>query len=322
MKRKWAAAATLLMAGAATQYAMAQDYPNRAIRLVVPSSPGGGTDITARILAQKLSELVRQQVVVDNRPGAGSMIGNEIVARSTPDGYTLLMGISTLSIIPSIFKRPSYDVFTELQPISQAVSLPNVLVVHPAVPAKSVKQLIDLARARPGGLVCGSAGPGSNPHLSAELFKSMAKVNWVHVPFKGSGPGMVSLLSGEIDLMFPSLTSAIVHIRSGKMRPLGVTTDYRAKVLPDVPTMSQAGLKGYQSDQWFGVLAPAGTPKPVVDYLHKEIARALRSADITDRLANEGSAVVASSPAEFAGYIKSQAQKWAAVVREAGIKPR
>ncbi len=321
MKSKWAAAA-LFLAGTATQCALAQDYPNRAIRLVVPSSPGGGTDITARILAQKLGELMRQQVVVDNRPGAGSMIGNELVARSAPDGYTLLMGISTLTIIPSIFKRPTYDVFKDLQPISQAVSLPNVLVVHPAVPAKSVTQLIDLARARPGGLVCGSAGPGSNPHLSAELFKSMAKINWVHVPFKGSGPSMVSLLTGEIDLIFPSLTSAIVHIRSGRMRPLGVTTDYRAKVLPDVPTMSQAGLKGYQSDQWFGVLAPAGTPAPIVEYLHKTIVRALRSPDITERLASEGSAVIASSPAEFSGYIKSQAQKWTTVVREAGIKPR
>jgi tripartite-type tricarboxylate transporter receptor subunit TctC len=171
-------------------------------------------------------------------------------------------------------------------------------------------------------LVCGSAGPGTNPHLSAELFKSMARVNWVHVPFKGSGPGMVSLLTGEIDLMFPSLTSAIVHIRAGKMRPLGVTTDYRAKVLPDVPTLSQAGLKGYQSDQWFGVLAPAGTPKSIVDYLHREVVRALSSPEIIKRLAAEGSAVIASSPAEFSAYIKSQTQKWSAVVRDAGIKPR
>lgn len=315
-------AVSMLLAGLTTQCALAQDFPNRPIRLVVPSSPGGGTDITGRILAQKLSELVKQQVVVDNRPGAGSMIGNEIVAHSAPDGYTLLMGISTLSIIPSVYKKPSYDVFKELAPISQAVSLPNVLVVHPSVPAKTVKQLIEIARSKPGALVCGSAGLGSNPHLSAELFKSMAKIDWVHVPFKGSGPGMISLLSGEIDLMFPSLTSAIVHIRSGKMRPLGVTTAYRSQILPNVPTLAQAGIKGFQSDQWFGVLAPTGTPPPIINYLHQEIARALHSPDITKLLADEGSQVVASSPDEFTAYIRSQADKWAKVIRDAHIKPR
>lgn len=320
--RRIKTAVILLLAGATTQCVLAQNYPDHPIRLVVPSSPGGGTDITGRILAQKLSELIKQQVVVDNRPGAGSMIGNEIVARSAPDGYTLLMGISTLSIIPSVYKKPSYDVFTELAPISQAVSLPGVLVVHPAVPAKTVKQLIAIARAKPGGLVTGSAGQGSNPHLSAELFKSMAKIEWVHVPFKGSGPGMISLLSGEIDVMIPSLTSAIVHIRSNKMRPLGVTTTYRSKILPDVPTIAEAGLKDYQSDQWFGVLAPTGTPRPIIDYLHKEIARALHSPDVTKLLADEGSQVIASSPREFTAYIKSQADKWAKVIREAHIKPR
>ena len=314
--------AVCLMASFCAPYALAQDYPKQTIRLVVPSSPGGGTDITARILAQKLTELAGQQVVVDNRPGAGSIIGNEFVARSAPDGYTLLMGISTLSIIPSIHKKLSYDLYRDFAPISQAVSLPNVLVVHPAVPATTVKQLIAIARAKPGGLVCGSAGPGSNPHLSAELFRSMAKIDWVHVPFKGSGPGMISLLGGEIDLMFPSLPTAMVHIRSGKMRALGVTTTYRAKALPEVPTMAQAGLAGYQSDQWFGVLAPAGTPRPVINYLHKEIVRALHSADVTKRLADEGAQIVASSPEEFTAYIKAQADKWAKVTREANIKPQ
>jgi tripartite-type tricarboxylate transporter receptor subunit TctC len=300
----------------------AAKFPDHAIRLVVPSSPGGGTDITGRILARKLSEVIGEQVVVDNRPGAGSMIGNDIVAKSAPDGYTLLMGISTLAIIPSVYKKPAYDVFKDLAPISQAVSLPNVLVVHPSVPVKTVGQLIALGKAQPGKLVCGSAGVGSNPHLSAELFKSMAKLNWVHVPFKGSGPGMVSLISGEIDVLFPSLTSAIRHIRAGKMRALGVSTNYRAKVLPDVPTIEQAGLRGYQSDQWFGVLAPAGTSGDVIGFLHKHIVQSLRSADVTRQLAEQGSQIVASSPDEFAAYIRAQADKWARVIREAGIRSR
>jgi tripartite-type tricarboxylate transporter receptor subunit TctC len=313
-------AAILLSVG--TQCAVAQDYPSRPIRLVVPSSPGGGTDISARILANKLGGLVGQQIIVENRPGAGSMIGNEYVARSAPDGYTLLMGISTLSIIPSVYKRPSYNVLTDLAPVSQAVSLPNILVVHPSVPAKTVGQLIAIAQRSPGKLVCGSAGTGSNPHLSAELFKSFAKVNWVHVPFKGSGPGLVSLRSGEIDLMFPSITSAISHVRAGKMRALGVTTTYRAKALPDVPTMAQAGLKGFKSDQWFGVLAPTGTPRPIVEYLNKKIVSALRSPDVTKRFSENGAEIVASSPEQFSAYIKSQLEMWKKVARGANIKPR
>ncbi|MES2561884.1 MAG: tripartite tricarboxylate transporter substrate binding protein [Pseudomonadota bacterium] len=304
-----------------TPHAIAQNYPVKAVRLVVPSSPGGGTDIVGRIIAPKLAESLGQQVVVDNRAGAGTMIGNEIVAKSPPDGYTLLMGVSTLATIPSVYKSVRYDALRDLAPITQAVSVPNVLVVHASLPARSVKALIALGKAQPGALVAGSAGTGTNPHLSLELFRSLARIDLIHVPYKGSGPGIIGLISGEVALMFPSLPTAMSHIKSQRVRALGVTTAMRTEFLPEVPSIAEAGLPGYESTQWFGVLAPAGTPREIVERLHKDTTAALRSPEVKQQLAGEGALIVASTPAEFAAYLRNETDKWARVVKAAGIKP-
>ena len=311
-----------LIAGLAAQTAPAQNYPTRAIRLVVPSSPGGGTDITGRILAQKLSEQLGQQVVVDNRAGAGTTIGNDLVAKSAPDGYTLLMGISTLAINPSMYAKLPYDALRDFAPISQAVAVPNILTVHPSVPAKTVKEFIALAKAKPGSLTFGSAGLGTSPHLSGELFKTLARIDMVHVPFKGSGQSVISLLAGEIGANFPSVPTAISYIKAGRLRALGVTTVKRTQALPDVPSIEEAGLAGYEATQWFGVLAPAATPRAIIERLYQEVSRALRAPEVKERLNAEGAEVVASTPEEFAGYIKSETEKWTRVIKAAGIKPQ
>jgi tripartite-type tricarboxylate transporter receptor subunit TctC len=311
------ALAAFMMPGAA--HVLAQNYPTKPVRLVVPSSPGGGTDITARILAPKLSELLGQQVVVENRPGAGTTIGNEHVARATPDGYTLLMGISTLAINAAVYKKLGYDALRDFAPISQAVSVPNVLVVHPSLPTKTVREFIAFAKARPGKLPAGSAGVGTNPHLSLELFNTMAGIDLLHVPYKGSGQGLVGLLGGEVAVMFPSLPTVISQVRAGRLRALGVTTERRSQVLPEVPSIAEAGLPGYEATQWFGVLAPAGTPHPIIARLHEDVVAALRSPQVTKTLLNEGAEVVASSPEEFARYLKSETEKWAKVVKAAGV---
>ena len=302
--------------------ALAQNYPNRAIKLVVPSSPGGGTDIVARLLGQKMSEQLGQQFVVENRAGAGTIIGNDAVAKSAPDGYTLLMGLSTLAINPSIYTHVPYDALRDFAPISQAVSAPNILTLHPSVPAKTVKDLIALAKAKPGILTFGSAGLGTSPHLSGELFKTLAHVNMVHVPFKGSGQSVISQLAGEIAANFPSLPTAMPYIKAGRLRGLGVTTLKRAQALPDVPSIAESGVPGYEATQWFGLLAPAGTPRPIVDRLYQESARALRTDDLKERMLGEGLEVVAGTPEQFAAYIKSETAKWAQVIKAAGIKPQ
>lgn len=319
---KNAVAMLLALIGVSTQGVLAQGYPARTIRLVVPSSPGGGTDITGRILAQKLSEQLGQQVVVDNRAGAGTTIGNDIVAKSAPDGYTLLMGISTLAINPSMYSKLPYDALRDFAPISQAVAVPNILTVHPSVPAKTVKEFIALAKAKPGSITFGSAGLGTSPHLSGELFKTMARIDMVHVPFKGSGQSVISLLAGEIGANFPSVPTAIPYIKAGKLRALGVTTVKRTQALPDVPSIAEAGLPGYEATQWFGVLAPAATPRAIIDRLYQEVSRALRTPDVKGHLNADGAEVVASTPEEFAGYIKSETEKWAKVIKAAGITPQ
>src|SRR5258706_5985996 len=302
--------------------ALAQSYPTRAIKLVVPSSPGGGTDIVARILGQKLSEQLGQQFVVENRAGAGTIIGNDAVAKSAPDGYTLLMGLSTLAINPSMYASLPYDALRDFAPISQSVSACNILIVHPSVPAKTVAELIALARAKPGSLTFGSAGMGTNPHLSGELFKSLARIDMVHVPFKGSGQSIISLLAGEIAANFPSVPTAMLYIKAGRLRGLGVTTLKRAQALPDVPSIAEAGLPGYEATQWFGLLAPAGTPRTVIDRLYQESSRALRSADMKERMTAEGLEVVGGTPEEFASYIRAETEKWTQVIKAAGIKPQ
>jgi len=321
MPRLWSTVLPVLLAFC-TAGALAQSYPTRAIKLVVPSSPGGGTDIVARILGQKLSEQLGQQFVVENRAGAGTVIGNDAVAKSAPDGYTLLMGLSTLAINPSMYAKLPYDALRDFAPISQSVSACNILILHPSVPAKTVVELIALARAKPGSLTFGSAGMGTNPHLSGELFKSLARIDMVHVPFKGSGQSIISQLAGEIAANFPSVPTAMPYVKAGRLRGIGVTTLRRVEVLPDVPSIAEAGLPGYEATQWFGLLAPAGTPRPIIDRLYQESSRALRSADMKERMTAEGLEVVGSTPEEFASYIRSETEKWTQVIKAAGIKPQ
>jgi tripartite-type tricarboxylate transporter receptor subunit TctC len=321
MPRLWSTVLPVLLAFC-TAGALAQSYPTRAIKLVVPSSPGGGTDIVARILGQKLSEQLGQQFVVENRAGAGTVIGNDAVAKSAPDGYTLLMGLSTLAINPSMYAKLPYDALRDFAPISQSVSACNILILHPSVPAKTVVELIALARAKPGSLTFGSAGMGTNPHLSGELFKSLARIDMVHVPFKGSGQSIISQVAGEIAANFPSVPTAMPYVKAGRLRGIGVTTLRRVEVLPDVPSIAEAGLPGYEATQWFGLLAPAGTPRPIIDRLYQESSRALRSADMKERMTAEGLEVVGGTPEEFASYIRSETEKWTRVIKAAGIKPQ
>jgi len=321
MPRLWSTVLPVLLAFC-TAGALAQSYPTRAIKLVVPSSPGGGTDIVARILGQKLSEQLGQQFVVENRAGAGTVIGNDAVAKSAPDGYTLLMGLSTLAINPSMYAKLPYDALRDFAPISQSVSACNILILHPSVPAKTVVELIALARAKPGSLTFGSAGMGTNPHLSGELFKSLARIDMVHVPFKGSGQSIISQVAGEIAANFPSVPTAMPYVKAGRLRGIGVTTLKRVEVLPFVPSIAEAGLPGYEATQWFGLLAPAGTPRPIIDRLYQESSRALRSADMKERMTAEGLEVVGSTPEEFASYIRSETEKWTQVIKAAGIKPQ
>jgi tripartite-type tricarboxylate transporter receptor subunit TctC len=301
--------------------AAAQTYPARTIRLIAHSSPGGTSDILGRLMAQKLTEALGQQVVVENRAGASGIIGVEAAARAAPDGYTMLITQTSIAINPSMFAKLPYHALRDFAPITQLVAAPNLLVVHPSVPAASVKGFIALAKAQPDSLVNGSPGQGTSPHLSAELFKIMSGIRFDHVQFKGAGMAIVSLLSGEISVMFTTPPTAMPYLKAGRLRPLGVTTTTRIEALPDVPTIAEAGVPGYESVQWFGMLVPAGTPRGIIDRLHQEFTRALRAPDMKERLTSLGLNAVGSTPEEFAGYIKSETEKWAKVIKSMGIKP-
>jgi len=310
----------LVMAMAAP--AAAQNYPAKSVRLVVPASPGGGTDITARFLANKFSEQMGQQFVVENRPGASTLIGIEFVTKSAPDGYTLLVAAAATSVNPSIFAKLPYDTLRDLAPVSLVVESANVLVVHPSLPAKSVRDVIALAKARPGVLAAASPGVSGTPHMAAELFKLMAGVDILMVPFKGSGPGLIATMAGEVPLQFSTPAAALPYVRAGRLRALGVTTKKRASAMPDIPTIAEAALPGYEATQWFALFAPAGTPRPVIERISQEAARAVRAPDLKDRLAGEGLDPVANTPDEFNAYFRAEIAKWAKVVKAAGIPPQ
>lgn len=310
----------VLLSVSALAHAQA-NYPTRAVRVIVPSSPGGGTDISARILAPQLTQFLGQQVIVENRPGAGTMIGGEAVARAAPDGYTLLMGISTLAINPAMYKKVPYDALKDFAPISQAVSLSNVLVVHPSLPVRNLKEFIALVKPRPGQVNFASAGVGTSPHLSMELFLVMAKLKMLHVPYKGSGPGVTDLVAGHVPAMMPNMLSAQPHIKSGRLRALGVTGSKRAPGADDIPTIAEAGVPGYEAVQWYGLLAPVATPRDIITKLHAGVVRALQNPDVRQRLLNDGAEPVGNSPEEFANYLRGETTKWAKVVQAAGIKP-
>ena len=296
-----------------------QLYPTRPIRLIVPSSPGGGTDITARIMMPKLSEVLGQQVIVENKPGAGTMMGTEAAARATPDGYTLLMGISTLAINPAMYKKVTYDAIKDFAPISLVVKCPNVLTVNPSLPVKSVKELIAYSKERPGKMNFASAGVGTSPHLSMELFLSMTGLKMVHVPYKGSGQAVIDCVSGYVSVSALSIPTVMSYINSGRLRALGVTSDKRTVGAPDIPTIDEAGVPGYEALQWYGMLAPTGTPREIVTKLHGAVIQVLKDPGVRKLLINDGSEPVGTTPEEFSAFIKSETDKWAKVVREAGI---
>ena len=296
-------------------------YPARPVRFIVPSAAGGGTDIIARAISLKLAESLGQPFVVENRPGAGQMIGIELAAKSPADGYTILMAASTLAINPIMYMKVPYDPQRDFAPITQAATLANVIVVHPSLPVKSIAELIAYAKQRPGQLNFASAGIGTSPQMSIELLKSMAGIDMVHIPYKGTAPGVVDLLAGQVLVMAPNLLTALPHIKAGKLRALAVTSVRRSEGLPDVPTVAESGLAGYDSTQWYGVLAPAGTPKEIVARLHEAIVHALRDPEVGKRLAADGAEAVGSGPEEFAAFIKSETEKWARVATAAGIKP-
>ena len=301
--------------------ALAQTYPVKPVRVVVPSSAGGGTDIVARIIAPELSKRLGQQVIIDNRPGAGTMIGIEVAAKSPADGYTLLMGLSTLAINSALYKKVPYDPVKDFAPITQAVSSASIIVVHPSVPVKTVKELIAFARARPGQMNYASAGTGTYPHMTMELFLSMGKLKMVHIPYKGTGPAMIDMLAGHTSVMAATLLTGMPQIRAGRLRPLGITSLARSSVAPEIPTIAEAGLPGYESVQWYGLLAPAQTPNEIIARLHAETTRILQQPDVKERFAGDGTDPVGNTPEQFARFIQSELVKWAKVAREAGITP-
>ena len=296
------------------------DYPARPVRVIVPSSPGGGTDILTRRVVPSFSKHLGQTVVVDNRPGAGSIIGNDIVAHAKPDGYTLLMGISTVAILPSTRKKLPYDALKDLTPITQVVAAPNIMVVHPSLPVTTIKGLIALAKKHPGELNYASAGPGTNPHLVMALFLNMTGVDMVHIPYKGLGPALVDLISGQVVVASGTMLSSLNHVKSGRLRGLATTGLKRSSALPELPTVDEAGVKGFDVTQWYGLFAPAGTPDEIVRKVNAAMVAALNTERM--RFAVDGVETVGNSPVVFAKVLRSEIGKWAKIVRAAGLEPR
>jgi tripartite-type tricarboxylate transporter receptor subunit TctC len=302
--------------------AKAQDtYPTKPVRLVVASSPGGGTDTTARIISPKLSELLGQQVVVENRAGAATMIGSEHVVRSAPDGYTLLIAPSPLVIIPSLYRKLRFDPIKDLAPVSKLIVIPQMLVAHPSVPAKTLKELMVLARARPGQLDYGAGAYGGHGHMSMALLLTMTGLNINHVPYKSGSAGVVETLSGEVPIMMGNVLSLLPHVRAGKLRAYGISSARRSAALAEFPTIAEAGVPGYDSSQWFGILAPAATPRDIVSRLHRDLGRALNDAEIKKRFAVDGGEPEwSATPDEFGAFLRADLAKWAKVVKDAGMK--
>lgn len=299
--------------------AWADDYPNRPVRLIAAIAPGGGLDTTARGIAIRLTENLKQSVVVDNRAGGGGSIGVELVARATPDGYTLLMASSS-NLIYTLMYRASYDPLRDFSPVTQATALPLILVSGPALPVKTISELIALAREKPGTINYASAGIGGLPHLTGELFKMMTATNLVHVPYKGGSSPFADLLSGQIQLVVTAIVSAMPLIKGGRLRGLAITSRKRSTTVSEFPTLDEAGVPGFDVTQWFGVLAPATTPRPVIDRLQREISIVLQQPEFIARLAADGSEPVASSPVQFALHMRSELEKWRRVIKQAGIR--
>jgi tripartite-type tricarboxylate transporter receptor subunit TctC len=315
---------SLLLLALATTAAPAQttpQYPARAVRMIVPFPPGGGTDIISRTIAQKLNEAWGQPVIVDNRSGANGIIGTELLAKSKPDGYTLGVVIANHAINPSLYSKLPYDTVRDFAPITLMAQYPYILTVHPSVPAKSVREFIALAKARPGQLSYASSGNGSGPHLGMELFKSMAKINVVHVPYKGASPANTDLLAGQVQVMFNNFLAAMPFITSHRLRVLAVTTGQRSKAMPELPTIAESGLPGFDVKSYYALIAPAGTAPAVVSRIRSDVAAALRVPAVHTRLTAEGAEPVGSTPDELGKLLQDEIRKWSEVVREAQVKP-
>ena len=309
---------SLLLAGAC---AHAQDvYPNRPIRIVVPTAPGGPSDVGARLIAAELTKRWGRQVVVDIRPGAGTIIGTDLVAKSTPDGYTLLMSPSTLAITPATYKKLPYDVLRDFAPITQTHYVPNLISVHPSMPAKNIRELIAFAKARPNEILYASSGHGTNPHLVIELLAHMAQIKLMHIPYKGTLPGLIETIAGRTALIATSSMQLVLpNARAGKLRILAISSATRVPSLPEIPAVAESGLPGYEAVQWTAMMVPAATPADILGRLQKEIVSVLRMNEIREKLAVDGAEIVASSPEEFSLFLRNETVKWAAVVKAAGI---
>jgi len=321
MKTNLYLTATLCLLCAAFGNALGQTYPAKTIRMIIGFPPGGGTDIVGRIVAQKLTESLGQQVIADNRGGASGQLAAELVAKAAPDGYTIMMAhIAAISILPSLISRLPYDAQKDFVPITLAAIGPNLLVVHPSVPVKTVKDLVALAKARPGQLQYASPGAGTVQHLAAELFKLQAKVDMLHVPYKGSGQSIIDLVAGHVHLNFDSVPPVINHVRNGKLRAIAVTSEKRFSLLPEIPTVTEGGVPGFDMSTWWGLVAPGAVSKDIVARLHGETVKLLRQPDVKEKIAFVGAETVGNTPEEFAAYIRAEAVKYARIVKAANIR--
>ncbi len=309
-----------VVVGAFPQMTFAQTWPNKPIKFVVGFAPGGATDVVGRLMAKKIGDALGQPIVIENRAGGSSNIGAELVARAAPDGYTFYVCAITSAINVSLFPKLPFDFAKDFEPVALFANVPNILVVHPSVPAKTVKELIDYARAQPGKLSYASSGAGTSIHLSAELFKMLAKVDMVHIPYKGSGPAMTDMIGGQVQVMFDNMPSALPHVKAGKLRALAVTSAQRSPSAPDVPTMNEAGVAGFDVQSWFGLVAPKGTPKEIITRVNAEAVKALGTADIKERFLDLGAVPGPMSPEAFGEYIRAEIIRWGEVVKASGAK--
>jgi tripartite-type tricarboxylate transporter receptor subunit TctC len=312
--------AALLFCGVVFAQGAAENYPARPVRIVIGLAPGGGTDLQARLFAQKLSENLGRPFVVENRTGAGGTIAYAQIAKSPPDGYTLLGVTSGYTITPAVYSNLPYDPVKDFAPISLVAQAPFLFLTHPSLPVRSVKDLLALARTRPAMLDCGTAGHGSSTHMAFELFRTMAGVNITHIPYKGTGPALIDAMAGQVHMLFGNVLSTLTHVKSGRLRALAVTTAKRSRVLPDLPTVSESGVPGYENSTWFGLLAPAGTPAAVLNKLNAELVKTSRSPDIVERLAPDGGEPVGSTPEQFSRHLALEITRWRKVVKDAGMK--
>lgn len=315
----------LIAAGVTAGTAWAQsaaNYPSKPVRFIAPFPPGGSTDLLARLVAQKLTEAWGQQVVVENRGGAAGTIGVELAARAAPDGYTIVMGhVGTFGVNPTLYPKLSYDAIKDFAPVTVLATVPNGMAVHPSLPVKTARDFVALAKAKPGELLYASGGSGSASHLAGEYFKLLTKINMVHVPYKGTAPAMISMISGETTMTITGMVALMPHVKSGRLKLLGVATMKRLSIMPEIPTINESGVPGYDANQWYGVLTQAAVPRDIVMKLNADIVKVLARADVKDRLAADGAEAVANTPEQFAAHIKAEIARWAPVVKASGAKP-